>query len=238
MTFCNYNDIYDFCRSQEYEYRYGSVIEVNGSIVPDKSYDAPVIRTKLSDNTSITIRPDSTTSPSPCSQYDSGDIISDWECYQVWKNDNETLDPPEEVYQEFKIAKINDSYSNVMSKGYTINVGNEQISLPRDQESQTNILNALVQSIVDDTDPTIQDLNGEPITIPRSALQSQVQSYIKSNQELLKNKNEAISSVESLSSSLTTTIEFQITNFANETSCPPGYINNGQGSCISNTDIP
>lgn len=91
---------------------------------------------------------------------------------------------------------------------------------------------------MDDTDPTIQDLNGEPITIPRSALQSQVQSYIKSNQELLKNKNEAINSVKSLSSTNETSIEFQVTNFANETSCPPGYISNGQGCCISNTDIP
>lgn len=234
MTFCGYNDIYDFCRSNKYEYRYGRVVKVSGNIIPDTSDDAPIIRFDTSSSAITTITNSISSNPEPCSQYDSGDIISDWECYQEWKNYNATLDAPLNVYKDFKRQEIETSYSEKISAGYSLTLNSNTVALPRDPESQQNILSTLVQSIIEDKDPTITTIDGEPVTIPRSILQAEIPKYTKSNQELLNNKNEAINLIDGLGSTEDINgITFETATLG-EQGCPAGYTSDGAGGCSDN----
>lgn len=238
MTFCGYTDIYDYCRSNEYIYYYGAVVSISGNLVPNKDYAAPIIRELLVDGSKIVITPNTQSSPEPCDQYDSGDILSDWECYQIWKNDNETLDPPLSVYQEYAKTAVENTFNEIMSQGYSLTINNNSIILPRDTESQNNIINALMQSILSDTDPMIQDIQGNSITIPRTTLQNKIQSYIKSNQQLLYNKNRAIANIDDTVGSTELISISMDTNIESETGCAPGYSSDNNGGCIDNSAIP
>lgn len=238
MTFCGYTDIYDYCRSNEYTYYYGEVIALSGNLVPNKDYSAPIIREFLGDGSKIIITPDTQTSPEPCDQYDSGDILSDWECYQIWKNDNETQDPPLSVYQDYARASVENTFNEIMSQGYTLTINDNIITIPRDTESQNNIINALMQSIISNTDPMIQDTQGNRIAIPRTILQNEIQSYIKSNQQLSYNKNQALSNIEDITVS-EELINIKIdTNTDSGSTCAPGYSSDNNGGCIDNSAIP
>lgn len=239
MSFCGYEDIYDFCRNTKYNYYFAEINSISGSWVVNNSRLAPVLREDEITEEIIRLDADSNTSTlSPCDQYDSGDIISDWECYLLWRDNNTPLDPPAFVYQNAQKQLIEQEYTNIISAGYSLSINNNAVAIPRDPTSQANITNALVQSILEDKDPEIQDINGNNITIPRQILQSELPTYTKNNKLLEFNKNTALNQIE------TTNDIGLIQNIVLETqiqggyTCPAGFTSDGAGGCVPSTFIP
>jgi hypothetical protein len=239
MTFCGYEDIYDFCRKTKYNYYFAEISNVSGSWVTNTSRLAPVLR--QDDSTGETIRLDPTNNNStllPCDQYDSGDLISDWDCYLLWRDNNTPFDPPSSVYQAAQKLKIEQDYTNIINQGYSLAVNNNTISLPRDPASQINITNALVQSILEDKDPEIQDIKGNNITVPRKVLQTELPIYTKNNQLLEYTKNNAIATIET-STDISAIVNIKLeTQVQGGYTCPAGYASDGAGGCVPNGFIP
>lgn len=239
MTFCGYDDIYDFCRNTNYNYYFAEVQNISGTWLINTDRFAPVLREDQ--NTEEIIRLDANSdisSLSPCDQYDSGDMITDWDCYLLWRDNNTPLDPPASVYQEAQKQTIEQEYTQIINQGYTLSVNDNTVSLPRDPVSQTNIINSLVQSLLEDKDPQIQDINGASVTIPRTILQAELPNYTKNNQLLEYTKNQAITQIES-TSDVSSIISIRLdTQIQGGYTCPPGYVSNGAGGCVSSTFIP
>ena len=154
MSFCGYEDIYDFCRNTKYNYYFAEINNISGSWVVNNARLAPVLREDETTEEIIRLDADSSISTlSPCDQYDSGDIISDWECYLLWRDNNTPLDPPALVYQNAQKQLVEQEYTNIISAGYALSINNNTVAIPRDPASQANITNSLLQSILEDKDP-------------------------------------------------------------------------------------
>lgn len=234
MVFCGYNNIHDFCTNGPYRYYYSKVKSVSGNLVPDKDYYSPVLRQNKFTGEILQISSSSSSSLIPCNQYDTGDILSDWDCYQIWKEANITLDPPDYIFKQYQQSESENEYNKILSAGYTLNINNNTIQLPRDTNSQNNILNSLVQSIIKETDPIIQDINGNIITIPRQILQEQIQDYISSNQQLDFNINQTTNSNNGLTNEVSS-ISNNNSIFIATSGCGPGYMSDGGGGCVEDS---
>lgn len=233
MVFCGYNNIHDFCTNGPYKYYYSKVKSISGNLIPDKDYYAPVLRENIFTGETTNVSSSTNSSLIPCSQYDTGDILSDWDCYQIWKETNTTLDPPDYIFQQYQQSESENIYNKTISAGYTLTINSNTIQLPRDTNSQNNILNSLVQSIISETDPIIQDINGNLITVPRQVLQDQIQDYISSNQQLDYSINQANNSTNNLTNQISS-ISSNI-SLISTSGCGPGYLSDGSGGCIEDS---
>ena len=52
----------------------------------------------------------------PCYQGDTGNILSDWECYSIWRQRNHTLEPLPEVWSEAQRVYIEKDYQKKLIK--------------------------------------------------------------------------------------------------------------------------
>jgi len=231
MTFCGFDNVYDYCEyTQDYNYYYTRIIESNGKLVVDKSYSSPILRVNTETQEESIITFDGIESALlPCDQFDGGDLLSDWECYLVWKNTHTTLDPSQEVWVEARANIVKQQYDREIANGYKITLNNGDVFLPRDKDSQLKILSTLVNSIVSDTDPVIQDVEGNDITLSKQILQSNIDNYVESNRKLESAKNEALARTEANNSVDINVLQISLSDPQDD--CGPGYDKNGGSKC-------
>lgn len=232
MTFCNYNDIEDYCKfTNQYMYYYTEVIESNGKLVVNTSISSPVRRLNLyTQQSDIITYQDNSSDIVPCNQTDSGDILSDWECYVIWKQTNTTLDPEDDVWTEAKSKLIENEYNQKIKEGYQVTVNGNNVSLPRDKDSQLKILSTLVNSTISQIDPVVQDINGNDISIPRQILQNSIDDYIKDNTDLESAKSQALIDLSENNGNRNVS-EVSLNFVKLDTQCGPGYRLQG-GNCV------
>ena len=232
MGFCNFESIEDYCeQTSDFNYYYNNIIQSQGKLVALKTANAPVLRVNLfTEERKVLTSEDNDSALVPCYQTDSGNILSDWECYSIWRRNNLTLDPLPEIWAEAQRIYIEKNYQQKIAAGYSIDINQHSVTLPRDKDSQLQILSTLVNAIVSNIDPVIQDIDGNKITIPQQVLKSNIDAYVESNRQLDAAKQVSISKINENSTDIElTTLDIDI--IVPLTNCGPGYISDG-GECL------
>lgn len=232
MSFCNFESVEDYCeQTKDYNYYYNNIIESAGKLVAQKAANAPVLRVNLfTDERKVLTAEDNESALVPCYQGDSGNILSDWECYSIWRQRNHTLEPLPEVWSEAQRIYIEKDYQKKIDKGYSIDINQHSVVLPRDKDSQLQILATLVNAIISNTDPVIQDIDGNRISIPQQVLKSNIDAYVESNRQLDAAKEVSISKIDENATNVDlTTLDIDI--IVPLTNCGPGYTSDG-GECV------
>jgi hypothetical protein len=232
MSFCNFESVEDYCeQTKDYNYYYNNIIESAGKLVAQKAANAPVLRVNLfTDERKVLTAEDNESALVPCYQGDTGNILSDWECYSIWRQRNHTLEPLPEVWSEAQRVYIEKDYQKKIDKGYSIDINQHSVVLPRDKDSQLQILATLVNAIISNTDPVIQDIDGNRISIPQQVLKSNIDAYVESNRQLDAAKEVSTSKIDENATNIDlTTLEIDI--IVPLTNCGPGYTSDG-GECV------
>lgn len=125
--FCNHENITDYCINN-FTYSYASLTNDGFYLYPDSGNAAPVIRQDLTTGDIKNISILSTDIVQSCDSGDDLDNITEWECYQLYRNlsSNTIQNPPIELYKDYQKKLVAIAYSDTLDYGIKITL-NEKI---------------------------------------------------------------------------------------------------------------
>jgi len=125
---CGYENIYDLCNNQ-YSYQYSSFIKNGKYVIVDSDINAPVIRTDKVTGQKFALTSTDLISINTCDNITESDIISAWDCYLIYRQNEKPIDNPSlNDYQNAQKQYINDQYNNLLNNGILITINNFVIS--------------------------------------------------------------------------------------------------------------
>lgn len=122
---CGYNNIYDLCLNK-YKYEYNNIISNGFYSVVDSYETSSVIRTDTANGNKYLLKQSDTSSIDLCDVTDETEIISSWDCYQIYRNLklNEISLPNIEKYKKSQKDIIENTYNKLLSNGILVRIEN------------------------------------------------------------------------------------------------------------------
>jgi hypothetical protein len=238
---CNYININDLC-CEKYTYQYAATISNGVRAVAIDSDNAPVYRIDKQTSESILLTNISNVNIEPCSSNEEIDIISAWECYQIWKNDcdNTPSAPPIDVYRTTQKEIIEKSYRARLDEGYnTITSDGIRVTLGLVPEAQANLATAVLSANIlysnnaQSEMPVIYDINGQPLSFSYEQLILLYQKYTEANTAILSLKSYLISSIDAaVSAEEIVSYIWDLKLIEVAVACQQCYIADSYGECV------
>ena len=125
---CGYENIYDLCNNQ-YSYQYSSFTKNGKYVIVDSDINAPVIRTDKVTGQKFLLTSTDLVSIDTCDNITESDIISAWDCYLIYRQNEQPIDNPSlNDYKNAQKQYIIDQYNNLLNNGILITIDNFVIS--------------------------------------------------------------------------------------------------------------
>lgn len=244
---CGFDNINDLC-CNKYNYQFAETTTNGTRAVSFSDPDAPVYRIDNNTGEIILLDPGSSLTIDPCSSNEEMDIISAWECYQIWRNDcqNTPLDAPLESYRTTQKdiiektykARIDEGYTTLLSDGIRVTIGitpESQVNLASAALSANIAYSANNQAIM----PTIYDINGQALTLTYEQIADLYKRYTTANASILSLRSYLLSSIDS-SESIDEIITYvwDLRLVEKVVSCPECYTADDFGECLPYVGIP
>lgn len=187
---CDYQNIYDYCLNK-FSYQYATTpVSSSGDLVTS------VIRTDKDTGEIITISPDSNLYVLPCDNNDIVEVMSVWECYEIYVGNNKIVSQPSLVtLNTIQKEDAIKNYDNNLQDGVTIKIDSyNTIILDGKIENQIHLGNVIcLANILYNEDansvmPYILDINNIAYYLNYSTLKNILTKYFQkvSNQKIAK----------------------------------------------------
>lgn len=128
IMICGYENIYDLC-TNKYTYQY-SFFNNNGKyIIPATGSNDPVIRTDITSGQKFLLSSTDLLNIEDCGNNTDLSLISAWDCYQIYRQSNKTIDIP--PLNDFKNAQKNyiiNQYNQLLENGILIKINDYVVS--------------------------------------------------------------------------------------------------------------
>lgn len=175
---CNYQNINDYCLNK-FTYQYADVpTATSGDLITS------VIRTDKDTGEVITIGPNSDLYILPCNNNDVVEVISAWECYQIFINNNLIKKADNSIVKNKKIQEVTNNYDLNAQDNIVINIDNfNSILLDSSTENQVHLGNIFcLANILYNEDsnsimPQIYDINNISYNFNYSSLKYLLTTY-------------------------------------------------------------
>lgn len=200
---CNYQNIYDYCLNK-FSYQYATTpVSASGDLVTS------VIRTDKDTGEIITISPDSNLYVLPCDNNDIVEVMSVWECYEIYVSDNKIVSQPSLVTLN-TIQKENTikNYDNNLQDGVTIKIDSyNTIILDGKIENQIHLGNVIcLANILYNEDansvmPYILDINNIAYYLNYSTLKNILTKYFQKVSDQKMAKDDLLNQLETIKTS-------------------------------------
>lgn len=206
--FCNYENITDYCLNN-FSYQYASLKNDGFFLSDDTSDSASVYRTDLTNGTTKLISLLSSDIVLGCDSNDDESNISEWNCYQIYRNLGESniSSAPLETYIEYQKKLVAESYSNVLDSGISISLRENNFILSAKIEdviyyaSLSSQAQYLYDNDPDNQMPSFFDKDGNTHTLSYSDLIFVLKIYLNKvihYKNLIDNINRLIDNVETI----------------------------------------
>lgn len=190
VMICDYQNIYDYCLNK-FSYQYATTpASTSGDITTS------VIRTDKDTGEIITISPDSNLYVLPCDNNDIVEVMSVWECYEIYVGNNKIVSQPSLVtLNTIQKEDVIENYDKNLQDGVTIKIDSyNTIILDGKIENQIHLGNVIcLANILYNEDansvmPYILDINNIAYYLNYNTLKSILTKYFQkvSNQKMAK----------------------------------------------------
>jgi hypothetical protein len=176
---CGYQNINDYCLNK-FTYQYASIpTATSGDLTTS------VIRTDKDSGEVVTIGPNTDLYVLPCDNNDLVEVISAWECYQIFVNNNNLVSKVDtSIVQNNKQTEITNNYDLNLQDSISINLDNfNTIMLDSSTENQIHLgnifclANILYNEDVNSVMPYILDINNIAYYFSYNDLKSLLKTY-------------------------------------------------------------
>jgi hypothetical protein len=244
---CGFDNINDLC-CNKYSYQFAATVTDGTRAVALSDNEAPVYRIDNTTAETILLDPSSSLTIDPCSSTEETDIISAWECYQIWRNDcqNIPLDPPVDNYKATQRDIIEKAYKARIDEGYiTILSDGIRVTLGITPESQVNLASAALSANIAYSNnnqsvmPTIYDINGQALVLSYEQIADLYKKYTTANAAILSLRSYLLSKIDN-ADSIEEIVSYiwDLRLIERVVSCPECYQADDFGECLPYTGVP
>lgn len=185
IMFCNHENITDYCINN-FTYSYASLTNDGFYLYPDSGNAAPIIRQDLTTGDIKNISILSTDIVQNCDSNDDSDNITEWNCYQIYRNlgTNPVQDASIEVYRDYQKKLVAAAYADTLDYGINIILDKKIFILPSKIEDiiyYSNLASQaqyLYDSDPDNKMPSFFDKDGNTHSLSYSDLIQVLKEYL------------------------------------------------------------
>lgn len=203
VMICNYQNIYDYCLNK-FSYQYATTpASTSGDITTS------VIRTDKDTGEIITISPDSDLYILPCDNNDIVEVMSVWECYEIYVSNNKIVSQPSLVtLNTIQKEDVVENYDSNLQDGVTIKIDSyNTIILDGKIENQIHLGNVIcLANILYNEDansvmPYILDINNIAYYLNYSTLKNILTKYFQKVSDQKNAKDDLLNQLETIKTS-------------------------------------
>jgi len=182
MSFCNYENVIDYC-CNNFTYEYSDSVRDLGTVVPSGML---VYRTNKTTNEVKLISSLSLDNLISCSLSDEENNITDWECFKIYTDicNNSVISPSITTLIKSQIDNINTIY-NTNNENIKVTLNDRNIILDASLESQAHLqatlalAHILYRESASSQMPYITDIYNRAYLLSYNNLKSVINSYLK-----------------------------------------------------------